>query len=866
MKLLIVESPAKCKTIKSYLGSEYEVMASYGHIRDLAKDKHFFGIDISNGFQPAFEISKEKYKYINALKESAKSASVIYLASDDDREGEAIAWHLAQVLKLDISTNPRICFTEITKDAVTSAIKKPTTIDMNKVHSQQARQVLDKLVGFELSPLLWKHISQGSNLSAGRVQSVVTRLIIDREDEIGKFVSQSYFKVAGSFSPEKEDSNLTLSAVIPDKISTEEEVYSLLSECLKAQYKVESIDIKDEKRKSRPPFITSTLQQEAGSRLGLSPKLTMSLAQKLYEKGKITYMRTDSTAMSGAFQKQVKEYISGTYGQNWLSLKQWGKKVKGSQEAHECIRPTRADEIALDSDFTPVEKKLYKIIWQRALASQMADQEVQVMHIGINILVPKPRKEIFISQFEKEIFPGWTILYKTNLNSAIDGSANADTEHGDALEDGDNNSCKVGNLEFDNILKRVQIGTVLKYVNIKAVQKYTEPISRYTEATLVKMLENKGIGRPSTYSSMVDKIQEKGYVKKVTIPGKELPVITFEIVANKSNIDRKTSQIKTPTENNKLVPTDMGRIVTAFLVENFGELMDYGFTSEMESELDNVSQGDLIWNEVVKRYYDSFHPKVLLLGEEKSKAKDKYRRLLGKHPVTGQDVYIMLAKNGPCLQAGDINKPKSCTYWSIDTTNTTSIDQITWEDALKVLAYPKDLGKIGDKSVEIKKGPYGYYLKWDNKNISIPKGQNVDNINLKVAEGIINGHLTSKSEWCLAQFDNLDTKDATPIQILKGKQFKNTKKPPTPYIKKGKINIPLKGKTDEEASKLSYEEVKQIIDNYTPTKSTYPTKFTDPTKNKVYPAKKKPIKEADVPKLGIPKKTPIIKKKPVQED
>lgn len=590
MKLLIVESPAKCKTIKSYLGPGYDVMASYGHVRDLAHDKHFFGIDIKNGFQPSFEVLKEKYKYITPLKEAAKSANTIYLASDDDREGEAIAWHLSQILKLDVKTNPRITFREITKEAVLEALNSPTTINMDKVHSQQARQILDKLVGFELSPLLWQHIAQGcgakgSNLSAGRVQSVVTRLVVDRERDISEFASKSFFKVIGNFLSACDTFNHKLGkgqsrlfpfmATLSEKILTEVGAIQLLEDCLKATFKIASIDVKEENRSSKAPFITSTLQQEAGTRLGLSPKSTMSIAQKLYEKGKITYMRTDSTNMSEAFQQQVKGFVTDTYGIPYLGIRQWTKKVKGGQEAHECIRPTKAAEILPEGDFSPIEKKLYRIIWQRTLASQMAAQRVEVSRISVSIgcMVgdkEKVRKETFNSQFEKELFAGWTVLYKMSLNE-LDGiseeedtpiqqiepeqeqlQAEVEEEIQDEAET--NAKVKVSTADYDNIVKAFKIGTVVTYKNINATQKHTEPVARFTEASLVKMLENKGIGRPSTYSSMVDKIQEKGYVIKGSIPSKSLPITILEIKSGNNDIIKTAGVHKTRAEKNKLLP------------------------------------------------------------------------------------------------------------------------------------------------------------------------------------------------------------------------------------------------------------------------------------------------------------------------
>jgi len=754
MKLLIVESPAKCKTIKGFLGPGYEVLASYGHIRELSQKKHFFGIDIEHGFAPAFDLVPGKSKYISALQAASKKATEVYLAADDDREGEAIAWHVAQVLGLNPETTPRIVFREITKKAVITALQKCGRIDMNMVYSQQSRQIVDKLVGYELSPLLWKHISHGLKLSAGRVQSVVTRLVIDRETEIEKFASKSFFRTEGSFHHPQSKFNYT-GHLVTD-LTTANDVQNILRDFRIGKFSIEKIIIKEAHKNPSAPFITSTLQQEASSRLGFSAKQTMNIAQKLYEKGKITYMRTDSTHISADFQDKIKKWILKHHGSEFLRIKQYTKKIKGGQDAHECIRPTDVAEISLSNECTPQENKLYRIIWQRCIASQMSPQIVEVTQVHTRCSTVS--SNYFLSTFTKEIFPGFRKVY----SYATDEEETLTTEKF---------PLKSGDFVFRG--------------EIVSLEKFTEPKPRYNEATLIKMLESKGIGRPSTYATMVTKVQEKGYMLKTTIPSKDIPAQRISLPMEGSELVTTDVMWKTRSEHNKLVPTDIGKMITAFLLENFQQIMDYTFTSHMEEKLDKIAQGSLNWSDVVSEFYQGFHPQVLVLEDTKttSPEKGKYSRLLGQDPNTGENIWVVVARYGPCLQVGD--NPKEALYKSLS--KGIPMEKIDLTQALQLLQYPKNLGNYNGTEVQIKDGPYGFYIQWKGTKVSLPS----DEITLPDAISLLETH-TKKP---LKEFGD--------IVILEGKWG--------PYIKNGKKNIPLKGYSQAAIAALTLEEVQVLV-------------------------------------------------------
>lgn len=796
MKLLIVESPAKCKTIKKYLGTDYEVLASYGHLRNLS-DKHYYGIDLKNNFTPHYTNIPGKSKQITQLKNCVKRAETVYLATDDDREGEAIAWHLAMLLKLDIEKTPRIIFHSITKTALLDAIKAPKKLDLDLVHAQQARQVLDKLYGYELSPLLWKHISNKMKLSAGRVQSVVTKLVIDREDQITNFNSVPYFETNGTFN--LSNNNLfQISAQLTNKIENIDLMQKFLEKAQASTFKISNLEKTERNCNPPPPFITSTLLQEAGQRLGFSSKQTMMTAQKLYENGFITYMRTDSTMISKGFSEQISAYINEKYGPTYVHTRNYSaKKSKGAQEAHECIRPTNIKKTFLNTmEAKPNEQRLYQIIWQRTVASQMSAQKIEQLKITISLYynnvddgVELPEK--FQSKFERELFPGYKIIY------------NRDPE------------LEKEKLNLYQTASTLKVEDNLKYSIITGQSKSTNPPARYTEASLIKDLERKGIGRPSTYASMVSKIQDKNYVVKETRPGKETTCTILQIGnVNESAPFKTTNGVNyyntknhSGVEKNKLFPTDIGRIVTSFLVENFSELMDYQFTSEMESKLDLISNGEKVWHQTVKEFYQKFHEKVVVLDNLQSQSQEETctdgiptkgnPTLLGKHPVSGENIYVVMAKHGPCIRMGD--NPKKADYYSL---NGQSFLDITLEDSLKLMEYPRKIGEYGDHVLYIKSGPYGLYFEHGDKKISIKdqidfnllKSDQIFALYEKLVEE------KSKNNNVLHQFKS---KDLGEISVLNGKFGA--------YIKLKNRNISLKDKNSEQIKNLTLDGVKKIV-------------------------------------------------------
>jgi len=846
MNLIIVESPAKCKTIQKYLGDKFVVKASYGHFRNLA-DKNM-GIDIHNNFQPTYEEDKEKKKYILDLKTAAKAAHTVYLASDDDREGEAIAWHLAEVLKLNVKNTPRIIFHEITKNALTKALENPTRVNMNVVHSQQARQISDKLIGFELSPVLWKHIQKG--LSAGRVQSVVTMLVVEKEKEIKDFASEGYYDVTGQFKYNTPNNGFTIDAGYSKDLESYQEASELLKLCQTANFIIDSIDNDIRERKPSPPFITSTLQQEAGTKLGLSAKQAMSVAQKLYEKGKITYMRTDSTILSDHIINEIKNFILEQYGEEYSRVKQYNKKVKGSQDAHECIRPTHIDEIELQGDFTPVEKKLYQMIWRRTVASQMSPQKLEELTIMIKLtdVDAKFAKEYFRGVFQKELFPGYTIVYKYK---DVDAETVADDEPDISTDES----------SYDNIKKNLKESEPVNYIEITAKEKFTQPPGRYTEASLIKKLESNGIGRPSTYANMVTLIQDRGYVVKENKPGIKVNTKILHLKANVNNIKEEIVTTTTKAEKSKLFPTDIGIIVTQFLLREFPEIMNYEFTSSMENKLDTIATGNKIWHTIVREYYDIIHPKVIHLLSQVADNKDnkeinKFKRLLGKDPKNNKNIYVIVSKHGPCLEIGD--DPNNRKFASLSLTTPKDFESVTLEDAILSLEFPKNLGKHGNDSIIVKKGPYGFYLELERigdtankQRITIPNDIDPTTIDLENAINILQ---TNKTETGV----NRTFKNGT-IKIMNGKFG--------PYIKTPMGNVPLKGYSEEDLDKLTLPLLEEIINKYYTSNPTPGPKGKKKTSYKKTPASNDNNSNDDLPppkKVKVtpkPKKTTIIKKK-----
>jgi DNA topoisomerase-1 len=614
--LVIVESPAKAKTIEKYLGKDFRVISSFGHIRDLKKKN--LGIDIKNEFSPEYEIPKEKVKVVGELKKAAAESKNIWIASDEDREGEAIAWHLLSVLKLDLKTTRRIVFHEITKDAISNAILNPRQVDMNLVNSQQARRILDRLVGFEISPVLWKKVQPA--LSAGRVQSVAVRLIVEREREIIGFKPESSFRINGIFKPGLSDKdNTVIKAEAARRFADENEALKFLELCKSSEFRIAGITVKPGTRSPAPPFTTSTLQQEAYRKLGFSVSQTMAVAQKLYESGKITYMRTDSTNLSKLALAKSREVIISEYGEKYSRTRQYKTKSKGAQEAHEAIRPAYPDSATITGSQN--EKKLYELIWKRTIASQMADAEVERTTISIDM---NNSPVIFSATGEVIKFDGFLKVY---------------TESTD-LENGDDEK---------SIIPPVKKGMPLYYDTISATQKYTVPPPRYTEASLVKKLEELGIGRPSTYAPTISTIQNRGYVSREDRPGEKRTLKIMTLANGTLSSSSKTEAFG--KEKSKLFPQDIGMIVNDFLLENFSEIVDYNFTAEVEEQFDEIAEGNLKWTGMLEKFYSSFHKTVEeTLGKKSRKTGE---RILGTHPETGEQVSVKMGRFGPVAQIGD---------------------------------------------------------------------------------------------------------------------------------------------------------------------------------------------------------------------
>lgn len=681
--LVIVESPAKAKTIEKFLGKNFHVVSSFGHIRDLSKKN--LGIDIANNFTPQYEVPKEKSKVVEDLKKAANQSKNIWLASDEDREGEAIAWHLAEVLGLDFSKIKRIVFHEITKDAISDAIASPREIDMNLVNAQQARRILDRLVGFEISPVLWKKVQP--SLSAGRVQSVAVRLIVEREREIISFKPESSFRITGTFNTEhltREGKSLKAEAV--KRFPAENDALDFLRLCSESEYKVEDISVKPGSRSPAPPFTTSTLQQEAYRKLGFSVSQTMTIAQRLYEAGKITYMRTDSTNLSKLALAKSREVIISTFGEKYSKTRQYKTRSKGAQEAHEAIRPSYVDVSEITGNHN--EKKLYELIWKRTIASQMSDALVEKTNVTI-IMSNSPVK--FIATGEVIKFDGFLRMY----------SESTDQEAGE---------------EEKNILPPLKDGQKLYYENIFAIQKFTVPPPRYSEASLVKKLEELGIGRPSTYAPTISTIQQRGYVVKGDRPGEKRQIKHLTLANGKI-----TAAIKAEIagrEKSKLFPQDIGMIVNDFLMENFPEIVDYNFTAEVEEQFDEIARGKIKWTGMLAAFYEPFHNTVENTLEKKTRSKGV--RILGKDPETGEPVVVKMGRYGPLAQIGDPETAKKPRFASL--AKDQLLETITLEEALKLFRLPRSLGEYDGSEVKVGSGKFGPYIQCKNRFYSLKKG------------------------------------------------------------------------------------------------------------------------------------------------
>lgn len=747
--LVIVESPAKCKKIEKFLSKKKEynfiVKASYGHITEL-KEKLSESIDIENKFKPHYIISPGKKKVVKELIELSKQNNTeVVIATDPDREGEAIGYHLIKTMKLNINNTKRIFFNQITEKAVLDAFDNPVNINMNLVNAQQSRCILDKLVGYEISPVLWKHIKTG--LSAGRCQTPALRLLTQKENEIKQFNKQSYYKITGDFI-------LTQDVMIQSEIDTNFENKDKITKLL-TTFQQDTFHIKETKknksiRNPSAPFTTSTLQQDASTKLGISPKECMSIAQKLYENGYITYMRTDSVELSKDFIKEAGEYIQTNYGDNYLyqnNHNRFKNKSKNSQEAHEAVRPVKVDKINLPNNFNTREKNLYKLIWNRSVASLMTSQNLYIYKIFINT---KNTKETFISQYEETIFDGFSRLY---LKQKIEN--NKDT------------------YKPTDIIKLIKKEKEIKYKEIKAEEKYTKPIPRYTEASLIKELEKLGIGRPSTYSGIITKIQDKKYVEKKTKLGEDLLSNIFTISPNKKNIHEKQTKIKYGTEKDKLFVTPIGSMVNDFVEKHFTDqnnqngIFDYQMTSNMEDKLDNIANGKLIWTILIQEIYNNFHPIVTTLSKKNTTQKDnnnnnntslKFNKVLGNDKDDGMEIGITIGKNDYIVYK---KSPDFKTKWKFANINELNkeMEDITLEDAIHLLRFPKDVGIFEKKKIILNKGPYGLYITYNKKNYPVDK----ENILLKDAINIIQGKVTSSQENMIGEY--LDK----PILFKKGK-------------------------------------------------------------------------------------------------
>ena len=754
--LVIVESPSKAKTIGKFLGPDYTVMSSYGHIRDLRK--HKFSIDVDHGFEPEYEIPDDKKALVSDLRKAAKEAQMVWLASDEDREGEAIAWHLYEVLKLKPENTRRIAFHEITKQAILDAIAHPRTIDLNMVDSQQARRVLDRIVGFELSPVLWKKIKPA--LSAGRVQSVAVRLIMERENEIKRFVPEEYYRVNATLAtPAGEEVNAELSR----RLTGKEAARDFLSDCADTTFTVTDVAVRPVKKSPAPPFTTSTLQQEAARKLGFTVSQTMMVAQRLYEAGHITYMRTDSLNLSSLAIDAISKEITSAMGSEFLKVRHYHTSSKGAQEAHEAIRPTYVDKQTIDG--TPQEKRLYSLIWKRTMASQMADAEIEKTTVEIQ---PASRPEHFSVKGEVITFPGFLNVY---IESRDDDAADDTT---------------------DGMLPAMRKGDVMTLRSLTATERFTQQPPRYTEASLVKKMEELGIGRPSTYAPTISTIQQREYVEKGEKPGTERSYAVLTLANGKITETERTETVG--SERDKLIPTDIGEVVNDFLTDYFPDILDYDFTARIEEKFDEIAEGKLRWNSEIEQFYSKFHPTVDSAMNIRLEHKVG-ERVLGKDPATGKQVSVKIGRFGPMIQLGDGEGEEKPQFASL--LKGQSVSTITLEEALKLFEYPRNIGEYEEKPVTVAIGRFGPYVKHDGKFVSIPKEMSPAHITLDEAIELIDAKRVAEANRLVKTFD-----EEPDLQILNGRYGV--------YIsyKKGNYKIP---KTVADPAALTLEEAMEIV-------------------------------------------------------
>ena len=764
--LVIVESPAKAKTIEKFLGSDFKVMSSYGHIRDLKKKE--LSID-DDTLEPEYEIPDDKRKLVSELKSNAKKAEKVWLASDEDREGEAISWHLCEVLGLDEDKTNRIVFHEITKPAILEAIEHPRHIDMNLVNAQQARRVLDRIVGFKLSPVLWRKVKPA--LSAGRVQSVAVRLIVEREREIQDFKSETFYHVSGIFALTNPDGSATeVKAQLANKLRTHEEVLAFLEKCKNATFTIENVSKKPLKRTPAPPFTTSTLQQEAARKLGFTVSQTMIIAQHLYENGQITYMRTDSVNLSQLCLNASKEEIVKLYGENYSKTRQYHTNSKGAQEAHEAIRPTYMNQTEIEG--TAQEKRLYELIWKRTTACQMADAEIEKTTVTIGITEQETGNRIqeeFIAQGEVVKFDGFIKVYRESLD---------DEEQQD---------------EFSHTLPPLEEGQTLTRREIQAAERFSQGPQRYTEASLVHKLEELGIGRPSTYAPTISTIQQREYVQKGDKKGEDR-YYAIDVLKGKQVTQKKRKEI-IGSDKGKLLPTDIGIVVNDFLMENFKDIMDYNFTAKVEQDFDKIAEGNEKWQAMMRSFYNTFEPTV----EKTMNARQEHKageRKLGNDPKSGKPVFVKIGRFGPVVQIGsaeDVDKPQFAQL-----PKEQSMETITLEEALELFKLPRTLGAFEGKTVTIGSGRFGPYVLHDKKYTSLPKEEDPMNITLERAIQLINEKRQQETKKHLKFF----TEDSK-LEIQNGRYG--------PYLTYDGKNYRLPKAMHEKALDLTYEECMNII-------------------------------------------------------
>ena len=755
--LVIVESPAKAKTIEKFLGKEYKVMSSCGHIRDLSKKD--FSIEGNHTFEPEYEISPDKTEIVENLRKAASKAKTVWLASDEDREGEAIAWHLYVVLGLKPENTRRIVFHEITKPAILNAIEHPRDIDLNLVDAQQARRLLDRIVGFELSPVLWKKIKPA--LSAGRVQSVAVRLIVERENEIRNFKTESYYRVTARFlSPDGE----TVKAELSKRLADEKEAEAFLSDCADASFKVTDVTVRPIKKSPAPPFTTSTLQQEASRRLGFTVSQTMMVAQHLYEAGHITYMRTDSLNLSALALKSISDEIKSSMGERYLKTRHYHTKSKGAQEAHEAIRPTYIDKH--DIEGSQQEKRLYALIWKRTIASQMADAELEKTTVDIE---PSAREEHFTAQGEVVRFDGFLRVYSESSDEAP-----AEMSEG--------------------ILPPLEKGDTLGLKEITAAERYTQHPPRYTEATLVKKMEELGIGRPSTYAPTISTIQQREYVEKSNLEGTPRTFTTLTLEKGKVTKSDTTSTVG--ADKGKLMPTDIGIVVNDFLTDNFPNVLNYNFTADLEERFDLVAEGKAQWKKEIRGFYDVFHPEVERANDMRLEHKVG-ERVLGTDPASGKPISVKIGRFGPVVQIGESTDEEKPRFASLRKDQ--SVFDITLADALKLFELPRDLGSFEDETVTVAAGRFGPYIRHAGKFVSIPRTLSPLDITLDEAVELIKAKREADSKKLVKTFD-----EDPELQILNGRYGM--------YLSYKKNNYKLP-KTVEDPAALTREECLAIIES-----------------------------------------------------